>query len=80
MITVRVKIISYDKDVNTCKAQLLNGDVIELDPYVGCAITLTDEDYHAGKGGDIVGQSFLLTKYTVYAEHVVPHEGGMVAV
>lgn len=80
MITVRVKIISYDKDVNTCKAQLLSGDIIELDPYVGCAIALSDEDYYAGKGGDIVGKDFLLTKYSVYAENVIPHEGGMIAV
>ena len=80
MITVRVKITSYSKTSNTCEAQLLSGDVVQLDPYVGCAIPLSDDDYHAGKGADIVGKSYLLTQYSVHADCVVPHEGGMIAV
>ena len=80
MITVRVKITSYNKALNTCEARLLNGDVIQLDPYVGCAIPLSDEDYLAGKGANIVGKSFWLTQYSVHADCVVPHEGGMIAV
>lgn len=80
MITVRVKITEYDKASNTCTAQLLNGDIIELDPFVGCAIEMTDADYKKGKGFDIVGNSYLLTEYTVYKENVVPSEGGMIAI
>ena len=59
---------------------MLNGDVIELDPYVGCAVELSDEDYSAGKGADIVGNDYLLTEYTAYKNSIVPHEGGMIAV
>lgn len=80
MITVRVKITDYDKVSNTYKAQLLNKDIIELDPFVGCAIDMTDEDYEKGKGFDIIGNSYLLTGYIVYKERVVPSEGGMIAI
>lgn len=78
MITLRVEIIDYDKDLNNCKARLLNGDVIELDPYGGCAIAMTDDEYAAGNGADIVGKTYLLTAYSVYKDLVVPHEGGMI--
>jgi len=77
MIALRVKIVSYNKDVNTCKAELLNGDIIELDPFVACAVELSDEDYHSGKGGDIIGNSYILTEYHVYKDQVVPMENGM---
>ncbi len=80
MIIVRVKITDYDKASNTCTAQLLNGDIIELDPFVGCAIDMTDDDYENNKGFDVVGNSYLLTEYTVYKEIVVPSEGGMIAI
>jgi hypothetical protein len=79
MITLRLRVTDYDKSRNTCTAQLLNGDFIELDPYVGCAIELSDEDYDAGKGADIVGRDFILTEYSVYYHNVVPMEGGMIA-
>lgn len=77
MITVRLKVISYDKETNTCKAQLLNGDIVDFDPFVGCAVKLTDDDYHNGKGSEIVGKSVILTQYTVYHDNVVPHQEGM---
>ena len=78
MITVRVKITEYNKESNTCKAELLNGDIINLDPFVSCAIDLTDGDYHNGRGADIVGKSYLLTKYSVTADQVTPDNGGMI--
>ncbi len=77
MIVVRVEIISYDMGTNTCKAGLLNGDIVNLDPYVGRAIELTNEDYESGKGADIVGNSYLLTEYSVHSDIVLPAEGGM---
>lgn len=80
MIAVRVKITDYDKASNTCTAQLFNGDIIELDPFVSCAINMTDEEYDKGKGFDIIGKDYLLTEYTVCKENVVPHEGGMIAI
>jgi hypothetical protein len=80
VITVRVKVICYDKASHTCEAKLLNGDIINLDPFVGCAIDMTDEDYEEGIGFHIVGNSYLLTEYTVYKDSVVPSKGGMIAV
>jgi len=80
MIPIQVKIISYDEMKNTCTAELQNGNKVEIDPYVGCAIALSDDDYRAGKGADIVGSSYVLTSYTVYPYGVVPHESGMVKV
>ena len=80
MITVRLKVISYDKETNTCKAQLLNGDIVDFDPFVSCAVNLTDDDYHNGKGSEIVGKSFILTIYSVYPNNVVPHQTGMIEV
>lgn len=80
MIIVRVKITDYDKASNTCTAQLLNGDIIELDPFGGCAISMTDDDYKNDKGFEIVGNSYLLAEYTVYKENVVPRAGGMIAI
>ena len=78
MITLRIDIIEYDKRRNVCKAKLLNGDIVELDPYVLCAIALSDEDYEAGKGADIVGNAYLLVDYSVTRDGVFPCEGGMI--
>ena len=80
MITVRCTINHYDKELNTCTAILLNGDVICIDPFVFCAIPLSNEEYESGKGFDVVGKTFLLTSYTVYIDGVVPHEGGMIEI
>lgn len=78
MITARVKIVSYDKASNTCTAELQDGRIIELDPFVGCAIDMTDDEYEKDKGFGIVGNVYALTEYTVYTDNVVPHEGGMI--
>ena len=78
MIPIQVKIISYDYESNVCQGKLLNGDIIEIDPFVGCAIPLTDEEYFNGNGGNIIGKSYTLTRYSVYPTYVVPHEGGMI--
>jgi len=77
MIAVRIKIISYDTETNTCKGQLLNGDIVDIDPFVGCAIPLTDEEYFNGYGANIVGSSYILTHYTASVDNVVPYENGM---
>ena len=80
MIPIRVEITDYKRDTNTCTAKLLNGDYIELDPFVCCAIELTDTDYENGKANELVGDVFILTEYHVYKESVVPVEGGMLPV
>jgi len=55
----------------------LNGDIVDFDPFVSCAVSLTDDDYDNDKGSGIVGKSFILTQYTVYSDNVVPHQDGM---
>lgn len=80
MITLRLKVISYDNESNTCKAQLLNGDIVNFDPFVGCAIELSDEDYKNGFGSKLVDKSYLLTFYTVYRDAIVPHENGLLEI
>ncbi len=78
MITLRVKIKEYDKARNVCYAELLNGDKIELDPFVSCAIPLSDDEYTNNKGFECVGDEYLLIEYTVYKERVVPLKNGMI--
>ena len=78
MITVRLKIKSYDKSKNIFLAELLNGDVVAFDPFVSCAIELTDQDYEAGMGANFVGCEYLLIEYTVYKDLVVPCQNGIV--
>lgn len=80
MITIRLKVIGYDKEKNVCQAVLQNGDQVEFDPYVSCAIPLTDEDYHAGRGADIVGNEYLLTSFSVYPYMIIPNQDGIVRV
>lgn len=78
MIPLLVTITAYDHGRNVCQAKLQDGRIIELDPFVSCAIKLTDEEYAANKGAEIVGKAFVMALYSVYIDHVVPHEGGFV--
>jgi hypothetical protein len=80
MIPLQVQIIAYDKQSNDCTGKLLNGNIISIDPFVGCAIKMTDEEYENNKGAELVGCIFILHSYSVYPTHVVPHENGMLQV
>jgi hypothetical protein len=80
MIAIRVEIIDYDKASNTCTARLMNGDIVELDPFVCCAISMTDEEYENNAGFDTVGNKYILTEYIVNKDNVVPCEGGMIKI
>ena len=80
MLPLTIKITTYNKDKNTCTAKVLSGGFgyIEVDPFVGWAIGMTDEDYENDKGFSIVGSSYTLIEYSVYKDNVVPHENGMI--
>lgn len=78
MVTLRLAVTHYDKATNTCKAVLQNGDIVDFDPYVGCAIRLSDDEYENGEGKDIVGCEFLLIEYTVTRRMITPHENGLI--
>ena len=78
MIPLQIYITEYHETENTCTAKLQNGNYIKLDPFVACAVPLSDADYENGKGHDLVGRTYLLTTYSVSPDDVVPHEGGMI--
>lgn len=80
MIPVQIKITEYNFEFNTCNGMLQNGNYVCIDPFVGCAIKLTDDDYKAGKGSELVGKTFLLIAYSVYPDYVCVHENGMIEI
>jgi hypothetical protein len=80
MINLTVTVLSYDKSSNTCAAKDEFCRQFSFDPFVDCAIPLSDEDYHAGKGGQVVGKTYIMTKYSFDGHHVVPYSGGLIEV
>ena len=83
MLPLRLVTKGYDKDRNIFKAILPSDEVVYFDPFVGCAIELSDEDYASGKGYEYENKSFLLTefsvqKWDVISYMIVPSEGGII--
>jgi hypothetical protein len=78
MIPLQIEIISYDKETNDCQAKLQNGNIITLDPFVGCSLQLDDEEYKLDYGFNYVGKTYLMKEYTVHHTYVVPHEFGLI--
>ncbi len=76
MLMQKVKIISYNKETNTCVGENQYGEKFDIDPFVGCAIFMDDAEYLADKGFEAVGKTYVMSMYSVYASNVVPHEGG----
>ena len=77
MIPIEIEITSYDKNFNICKATTGTGILINIDPFVWCALPLSDEAYERGDGNLTVGKRYDLTKYSVDHHVVIPSEGGM---
>lgn len=89
MLPLTVHVKEYFQDRNYFEAVLASGELVAFDPFVSCAITLTDEEYEAGKGQKLEGKNFLVTEFTVYKHFeydnryhymVAPHEGGIIEV
>tara|TARA_R110002096_G_scaffold327284_10_gene521339 strand:- start:4234 stop:4476 length:243 start_codon:yes stop_codon:yes gene_type:complete len=78
MIPILIYITEYNKESNSCKARLQDNKIIVLDPFVSCAIELSDDDCNNGEGHSIVGKTYILTEYSVYKSVVIPDENGMV--
>lgn len=63
---MRVRITSYSQSFNTCECEVINsaspkfpvGRKLEIDPFCGLAVPLTDEEYEAGKGAECVGKVY----------------------
>lgn len=78
MIPLQIYITEYHEASNTCTAKLQNGNYIKLDPFVSCAVEMSNSDFENGKGHELVGKSYLITKYWVTPGEVIPDEGGMI--
>lgn len=78
MIPIIIHITEYNEKLNYCKARLQDNKIIDLDPFGGCAIELSDEDYENGEGHNVVGKTYILVEYSVSRQMVVPHENGMI--
>ena len=76
-----VKVISYDKKNNTCKAIVknMNNQAVIFDPFVSLAIHMTDYEYSHDDGWSVVGKTYCVTTYTYYGRNneLVPDEYGM---
>lgn len=88
MLPLQVHVKDYFHDRNYCEVVLASGEIAAFDPFVGCAIRLSDADYSAGKGAELKNKSFLLTAFSVapwsdydnrYHYMITPHEGGIIA-
>ncbi len=83
MLPLRLVTKEYDKDRNIFKAILPSDEIVYFDPFVGCAIELSDEDYAKGKGHEYENKAFLLTKFIVQkwdvaSYMITPNEGGII--
>ena len=87
MLPLKLQVTGYNKDRNHCEAKLEDGQLVTFDPFVTGAIELSMEDYEAGNGADLIGQSFLLTDFGVmpwakyddkYHYMILPREDGLI--
>ena len=63
MLPLRLATTEYDKDRNIFKAILPSEEIVYFDPFVLCAIKLSDEDYATGKGHEYENKVFILPCY-----------------
>ncbi len=77
-LEIVLKVISYDKESNTCRAIDSFGRDFNFDPFVGCAIRMTDEQYSKGFGFSIVGNGYVASDYSFSNGQLVPNENGLV--
>jgi hypothetical protein len=83
MLPLRIVTKKYDKDRNFFTAVLPSDEVVYFDPFVGCAIELTDAEYESGGGFEYENKAFLLTefsvqKFDVTSYMITPNEGGVI--
>jgi hypothetical protein len=76
MTSILIKVVSYDKDINCCTAEC-NGVMVEFDPYVLCALPLSDEEYQKGQGAQIVGNTYIVSDYFTISDIICPKQNGM---
>ena len=81
MLPLYITITAYDIKANTCTAVTDSGVTLQnFDPFVGCAVKMTDDQYYQGFGNSFVGKRYLMTEYSVYPSSIVPHENSLLEV
>ncbi len=83
MLPFRIVTKKYRKDDNYFEAVLPSDEKVLFDPFVGCAIPLTDSEYEEGKGFEYENRSFLLTNFSVQqwdinSYMITPNDGGII--
>ena len=87
MLPLQLHVKDYFYDRNYCEAVLASGEVVAFDPFVSCAIEMSDDDYRAEKGAELKNKSYLITSFSVqpWYDHdnrfnymVTPNEGGII--
>jgi hypothetical protein len=83
MFPLRIVTKKYFKEYNNFEAILPSDEIVLFDPFVACAIELSDEDYVNGKGIEYENKAFLLTefsvrKFGVTKYMVIPDEHGII--
>jgi len=70
---INLVVNSYDFNRNVFSATTDDGEVVEFDPFVGCAIELTDEEYYKQElAPTIIGHKFAVNS-------LAPLPGGLVS-
>jgi len=77
-LEIVLRVIRYDKESNTCRAIDSFGRDFDFDPFVSCAIKMTDEQYAGDFGFSIVGNGYVASDYSFSNGQLVPHENGLV--
>lgn len=77
-LTLHIQLIEYRKESHDFIAKTKMGESFILDPFVACSLLMTDDEYEAGKGFELVGREFLMTHYTVTHDDAYSHEGGLI--
>ena len=83
MLPIRIVTKKYDKDKNFFTAILPSDEIVFFDPFVSCAIELSDEDYEKGKGFEFENKAYLVTEFSVQkwdikSYMIIPREGGLI--
>ena len=67
---MKVRIIKYSKDENTCICVSENGNSFQIDPFVACGIEMTDEQYKNNFGFSLVGKWYELSESCFISDNV----------
>ena len=77
-LTLHIQLIEYRKESHDFIAKTKLGESFVFDPFVACSLLMTDEEYEASKGLELVGREFLMNHYTVTHDNVYAHQDGLI--